>query len=446
MTERDTSPGSAPADRPGSPLVSVVVGERITALDAVRGVAVLGILTMNVVIYGLGTAGTAAYFNLDAGGSSTRLDWVIGFTGEVFFDQKFMGLFSLLFGAGIVLFTERAEARGRRAGQLSLWRNFLLLLIGLAHTTLWDGDVLVVYAACAPLVIMLRRRRPGALLATGALLVLSSAAVGAAAQTTIDDPLLELGDGYWFNDGAMSDVVGVWFLWDFFSRALGMMLIGVALYRLDVLSGRRDRVLYRRFAWVGLGSGLPVAALGAARVAADGFSADVAIAGAAPNTIATIPMVMGYLGLIVLWNSADGESGLRRRVRAAGRMALTNYITQTLIGIAVLRGVLNADDLTRSHLALFVAAVWALQLWWSQAWLSRFRQGPAEWLWRLATYRRWQPLHPDSPVGSSVESCAGSSVESSVETAHGQEEVEGCGPVGSSVESCVGSSVGTDPE
>ena len=365
----------------------VGVSERITTLDAVRGVAVMGILTMNGVSYGLPEA---AYWNLDEGGSGTWLDWLIGGAGEVLFDQKFMGLFSVLFGAGVVLFADRAEAKGRRAGWFSLWRNALLLLIGLAHMTLWEGDILVVYAVCSPLVILLRRRRPVTLLVSGTVIVLSSAIVAAAVQPTIDDPVNQLG-GLWLNGGEMSDAVGSWFLYDFFSRGLGMMLVGVALYRLGILSGRRDSSFYRRLAVTGFTVGVPLAVAGLLLVVASGFSADVALVGSVPNTSATIPMVLGYVGVIALWN-ARGDTSLRRRVHAVGRMALSNYLTQTILGIVVLRGVFDPDEMSRSGVAMFVLAVWALQLWWSQAWLSRFRYGPAEWLWRIATYRRWQPL------------------------------------------------------
>ena len=369
-------------------------GERITNLDAVRGVAVLGILTMNAVSYGI----PDGYFNLEAAGSNTWLDWLIGGAGEILFDQKFMGLFSLLFGAGIVLFAERAAAKARRPVWLSLWRNLLLLAIGAAHMLAWDGDILVVYALCAPLVIALRKLRPAVLIGIGTLLVLSAAGAAVWAQTTVDDPLNQIGGGYWLADGAKSDLVGSWFLYDFFARALGMMLIGVALYRLGVLDGARSPGFYRKMALIGLGAGLPLSALGLAMVASSGFSAEVALAGSAPNTVATIPMVLGYVALITLWNgrtsSADSRlrAGLRLRARAAGRMALTNYLSQTALGLIVLGGLSGAVDLTRTPIAVFVVAVWALQLWWSQAWLDRFRYGPVEWLWRCATYRTRQRI------------------------------------------------------
>ena len=362
------------------------LGDRNTTLDAVRGVAVLGILTMNAVSYGLDMV---PYFNLDAGGSRTWLDWAIGGMGEILFDQKFMGLFSMLFGAGIVMFADRAAAKQRRPVWFSLWRNTLLLAIGIGHMILWEGDVLMLYAVCSPLLLAMRRLRPATLVAIGSALVLSVAVGSVAVQTTIDDPATQLGD-FWV-EGEMSDGVGLWTLWDFGARALGMMLIGVALYRTGVITGEYPRRFYVQTARWGLAVGLPLSAAGLAIVAASGFSPDWALAGAAPNTLATIPLSLAYLSLVALWNNR-AESRLRGRVRATGRMALTNYLAQTVLGIIALRVVFDDIDLSRSQIALFILAVWAVQLWWSQAWLARFRFGPAEWLWRCATYRRWQPL------------------------------------------------------
>ncbi len=360
---------------------------RITNLDTVRGVAVLGILLMNAVSYGLGTSG---YFNLDAAGSETWLDWLIGGFGEIFADQKFMGLFSLLFGAGIVLFADRVEAKGGRPVALSLWRNLLLLGIGLLHSLLWDGDVLVIYAVAAPFLIMMRKLAPRTLLIAGTAIVMLSPISAAIAQSSIDATGDGLGD-YWGIPGDISDPVGVFLILDFFCRALGMMLIGVALHRTGVVTGEKSDGFYRRTALIGLGVGLPLSAAGLAWVAASDFSADVALVGTIPNTFATIPVVLGYLSLITLWNRRDSEPS-RVRMQYVGRMALTNYISQTVIGVTVLTWLLGDADLTRTMIAGFILAVWVLQLWWSQEWLRRFRYGPLEWAWRCATYRSWQPI------------------------------------------------------
>ena len=98
------------------------------------------------------------------------------------------------------------------------------------------------------------------------------------------------------------------------------------------------------------------------------------------------------MSLIILWNNS-ADNWLKQRLRAVGRMALTNYLAQTVLGVLVLTVALgDVDSVNRSAVLAFVFAVWTLQLWWSQAWLNRFLFGPAEWLWRVATYRSGQPL------------------------------------------------------
>ena len=362
--------------------------ERIDNLDSVRGLAVLGILVMNAVSLG---AGSAAYFNLDTSPTSTTLDWTIGVFGEIVVDQKFMALFSLLFGAGIVLFHDRACAKGHRAGWLSLWRNFLLLLIGLMHSLVWDGDVLLVYAIAAPLLIAARHLPAIALFALGTTTLLVPPTLAVLIQPGIGVDGSALGD-YWLqNGGQMSDGVAVWVLTDFLARAIGFMLIGVALYRTGFITGASASTVYRRVALFGTVIGLTLATLGVLFVTASGFAADIALIGSIPNTIGTLPAALGYLAIATLWNRR-ATTALHRRVRAVGKMALSNYLAQTALGIVIMRGLADPEQLTRTTIAVFVLAVWMLQLWWSSAWLARYRYGPAEWLWRCATYRRWQPL------------------------------------------------------
>ena len=360
---------------------------RITNLDALRGVAVFGILLMNAVSYGLEPA---AYFNISLANDSP-LDWVIGVFGEVVVDQRFMGVFSLLFGAGIVLFADRAEARGNRGGWLSLWRNLLLLGIGLLHMWLWDGDILVAYAIASPFLLLARRLSDRTLAAIGAALVLLSALVFGLTQTMVDADGAQLGELWFSGHDSPDDTVGSLVLLTFFMRALGMMMIGVALFRSGVLSGERSREYYRRMAVIGLGVGLPLAALGVGIAALGDFEADVALVSMIPNTVGTIPATLGICAVIILWNM-KGQSAWRRRVHAVGRMALTNYLTQTILGVIFLRTLFEPDQLNRAWVLLFILAVWLLQLAWSQWWLAHFRYGPFEWIWRVATYRRMQPL------------------------------------------------------
>ena len=150
--------------------------------------------------------------------------------------------------------------------------------------------------------------------------------------------------------------------------------------------------VYRRTAIVGLAVGVPLAAAGVVVTAVNDYSREVAFIGQIPNTLGTIPFGLAYMSIIILWNNR-GDSPLKRRLRAVGRMALTNYLAQTVLGVLVLTVLLgDVDAVNRSAVLAFVVAVWALQMWWSKAWLGCFLFGPAEWLWRVATYRSGQPL------------------------------------------------------
>ena len=362
---------------------------RITSLDLIRGVAVLGILLMNAVSFRFDTA---PYFNLSAGGSEMWLDWVVGIFGEIFIDQKFMGLFSLLFGAGMILFIDRAAARGRRAVALNMWRNVLLLLIGIVHFAIWDGDVLMVYAVSSFFLILLRKVSNKTLVSLGALLFVLSIGGALLSQYIADSTGTSL-SGIWEpGEVDTEDWVGVPHLLGFFLRALGMILIGAGLYRTGFTNGGMSLKTYRAVAVTGLAVGLPLAALGVVITAANDYSREVAFIGQIPNTIGTIPASLGYMSILILWNNRV-DNWLKRRLRAVGRMALTNYLTQTALGVLVLTILLgDADWMNRAAVLLFVFAVCALQFWWSQEWLTRFQFGPAEWLWRVATYRRLQPM------------------------------------------------------
>ncbi len=362
---------------------------RITSLDLIRGVAVLGILLMNAVSFKLGHG---PYFNLSAGGSEEWFDWAVGVFGEVFVDQKFMGLFSLLFGAGMILFIDRASGKGRRAVLLNLWRNGLLLFIGILHSLLWDGDVLIAYAVASVFLIALRKLPNRALISVGIAVFMLSIVSTLLTQHVANTTDASLA-GLW-TPGETSEQEDIWslFLLGFFLRALGLILVGAGLYRTGFMNGGLPARAYRRTAAAGLGIGLPLAVAGVIITAAGDYSREVAFIGQIPNTLGTIPASLGYMSLILLWNNRP-DNRLKQRLRAAGRMALTNYLMQTVLGVLVLTVLLeDADFVNRGAILVFVFVVWALQIWWSQAWLRRFRFGPMEWLWRAATYRSRQPL------------------------------------------------------
>ena len=383
-----------PPETPTPPTAPVTAAARITSLDLIRGAAVLGILLMNAVSF---KYGSVPYWNISAGGMNNGLDWAVGIFGEIFVDQKFMGLFSLLFGAGIMLFIDRAAARNRHPVLLNLWRNGLLLAMGLLHSLLWMGDVLVVYALSALFLLALRKLAAKALILIGAVLFLLTAANGLLMQYIANAAAAPLA-GLWtptaipLGQGEPVDnLLLLMTLLNYFLRGLGLILMGAGLYRTGFMHGDRPARTYRLTALIGLGIGLPLAAAGIAFTALNGFSREVAFIGQIPNTVGTIPAALGYLSLIVLWNQGR-DTWLKGRLRAVGRMALTNYLTQTVLGVLILTHLLSDAAIGRSGVLVFILAVWVLQLAWSAAWLNQFRFGPLEWLWRVATYRRGQPL------------------------------------------------------
>ena len=359
--------------------------QRITHLDTVRGVAVMGILIMNAVsFFFLG----AAYFDISSPENKTILDWLVGGFGEVFADQKFMALFSILFGASVLLFCERAAAKGHSPVRLSLWRNFLLLLMGLFHESIWEGDILFVYACCAPVLLLCRKLPPTLLISVGTLLYLSPIIVSGLAVSVVDPTaFLEVwGSLSIKNPSSDVDLVLLGLMYDVFARAMGMMFIGMGLYANGMLihANASDALFKRSLCLVALGALL--SGVGLAWTATQNFSPTAIVQGNIANTVGTVPMALGYLGLLMWWN--EKTSGvLINRIRALGKTALTNYIGQTVVCV-VLASLLPNEWLSRTTVFLLIIVIWWAQLYLAEKWLKRYRFGPLEYLWRCATYRR----------------------------------------------------------
>ena len=359
--------------------------QRITHLDTVRGVAVMGILIMNAVAFFFVGA---AYFDISSPENKTILDWLVGGFGEVFADQKFMALFSILFGASVLLFCERAAAKGHSPVRLSLWRNFLLLLMGLFHESIWEGDILFVYACCAPVLLLCRKLPPTLLISVGTLLYLSPIIVSGLAVSVVDPAaFLEVwGSLSIKNPSSDVDLVLLGLMYDVFARAMGMMFIGMGLYANGMLihANASDALFKRSLCLVALGALL--SGVGLAWTATQNFSPTAIVQGNIANTVGTVPMALGYLGLLMWWN--EKTSGvLINRIRALGKTALTNYIGQTVVCV-VLASLLPNEWLSRTTVFLLIIVIWWAQLYLAEKWLKRYRFGPLEYLWRCATYRR----------------------------------------------------------
>jgi uncharacterized protein len=181
----------------------------------------------------------------------------------------------------------------------------------------------------------------------------------------------------------------------FFWRALGLMLIGMALMKLDVFAAARSTRFYGWMLLIGLGVGLPIVIFGAFEQIAHAFDPVYQmLAGAHYNYAGSVLVSLGYVGLVMLVVKGGAMRGLTSRLGAVGRMALTNYLAQTLICTSIFFGwgLGYFARVERKWLPLCVVGVWLLQLLWSPWWLARFRFGPAEWLWRSLTYGHRQPF------------------------------------------------------
>lgn len=414
-TDEPAQPGAVP-DRP------VGSDERIVSLDFIRGIAVLGILFANIVAFG---HPMLAYFWPDAlPGGGTKADgwvWLFQFT---LVDGKFRGLFTLLFGAGIYLFMERAWARGS-SWRLQAKRLFWLLLFGAAHFYfLFVGDILFLYAVSGFIVLPMLRWTAksqlwiglgwyllGSLALTGTLGMQAALESNPAARTMpasgwsqmisawreqVDEAAAETavltGGGYGdvlaYRAAEQSDQLAVGAAMSLF-ETVPLILLGMALYRLGFFSGALDRARMRRWGWAGLlGGALVTLALGWWGVARDfpPFLTQFLFNGA--STFPRLAMMLGIAALLVLWAPRAAQGWLGSRFVAAGRMAFSNYVGTSLVMMLVFQGWAGGlyGELGRASLFPVVLFGWVLMLAWSRLWLRHFRYGPLEWLWRCLTY------------------------------------------------------------
>ena len=420
--EPEPALAAAASDQP------VGTGERIVTLDFIRGIAVLGILFPNIVAY---AHPTMAYFWPKAlpGGAEPFDEWV--WLGQlVLIDGKFRGLFTLLFGAGMMLFIERVWARGGTRW-LQARRLFWLALFGLAHFfLLWTGDILFMYAIAGfGALAMLKWQAKtqlrvgvawylvGALLLTvllgGQAAMENVPAVRANAPAEYEemkkgvaDILSEVeAETAVMTGGSYAEVVVFRSREEisglveavFFSlvETIPLMLVGMALYRMGLFERRFDRAKMRKWGWIGFAGGaLLTAPIGLLTLGADfpfmltQFAFNGAVA------FIHLPMVLGLAALLSLWAPSASQSWLGQRFVAAGRMAFSNYIGGSAVMMLIFQGWAGGlyGQFHRDGLLLAVLLGWVLMLSWSKPWLDRFRYGPLEWLWRCLTYWKLFPL------------------------------------------------------
>jgi uncharacterized protein len=362
------------------------------------------------------------------------------------FEGKMRAIFSMLFGASVVLLSSRLERRGEAANAADVYlrRTLWLLAFGLLHAYfLWEGDILFSYALCGILLFPFRKMKSAGLVVLGAFVLFLStprAALMASDRQTLLAAALEadrnqaagknlsqkltraqcewaeLNEDFQLDAQGAADMkedylggyaglfwrraptVVVAESWDFYTRSFtdvgGMMLLGMGLLKLGVLSATRTRRFYILLSALGLGLGLPTSALIAYENYLHRFDPAAIVWLKAASDPARLCLALGYIGLVMLLVQARGAERLKLALGDAGRMALSNYLTATIVCTTVFNGYGFGffASLERNQLYLVVLGVWCLQLLFSHFWLRAYRFGPVEWVWRSLSYWRVQTL------------------------------------------------------
>ena len=393
----------------GSLTTPTPVTQRIQALDVIRGFALLGVLQMNLVFF-CGSAyrdlaGVPQAQGLLAEGVTWIRDWLLA--------GKSISLFSMLFGVGLAIQMERARARGAGLGWFAARRLSALFLLGAAHSVLiWNGDILHIYAFGGLIILPFLGRRPRVpLIAAAVVFALSALREPAMALLRLPGTFL----GSTWREQAVAFMVradqaygaGTWLqacrwrVWEWLAMGpfyvthylltcVPLFLGGLALWGTGVLHAperhlRRIRIGCHATLWPGLGLALGFPAL--ARL-------DGAGAGGALGDLAAYAVAVGYLLGILLLLQRPGWRRPLGLLAPLGRMALTNYLAQSLVCAWLFNGhglgLWNRVSVPACSLG--GCALFAAQVAWSHWWLARFRFGPAEWLWRVLTYGRLEPF------------------------------------------------------
>jgi uncharacterized protein len=416
---------------------------RIEQIDLLRGFALVGIFWVNIVVFGL-PQGAYAYPTLF--GTADKLNLWIWASSEVFVEGTMRGLFSMLFGASALIFLDevRLSWGGVTAVERFYRRNLLLMGFGIIHAylLLWPYDVLYAYGLLGLFLFPLRRLRARWLIAAGlALLLLGEVTLGTgegpppyemstetakSANSADVRPAEELSDtekmlkearesmdkdietvraGYWavFVDRLVitADQQSTWMYRNHVFDIGGMMLIGMALFKLGVLTGTCSSAVYLLLILAGYGSAVLLRGEGVYTALTDGFDAQLLRdIGDLNHDLGRLPGILGHIGMIALLARLALFVPLARTLALVGRMALTNYIAQTIVSLILFIGFGLYGTLERYQLALLCVAIWVLQIAFSYVWLAFYRLGPLEWVWRSLIYGAGQPMRS---IGSNGE-------------------------------------------
>ena len=407
-------------------LTPVRAAEREIFMDVLRGFAILGIFIANLngfSWYNEGAKLTGPYLLPD-------LDHKMSFLHHMLIEGKFYSIFSLLFGWGIALQIKKGVDNGINAMPTVKRRLLFMLLLGFLHLLIWNGDIVFFYALLSFILLPLRKFSNKTLLITGAVLILSPIllywlkmtwpVLNTPAQLSIQTGIKLEGallgikseeefmnmmhNGNWW-DQLRGNIGGIFFRYQYLffvsriPKVLGVFLIGYVLGRSDFYKniGQHKKLVF----WIivlGLLIGLPANYMLANymsnnmgeywQLKTKGLYQTIAYA------LGVVPLSLAYVGLFMLSFQSNAGKKILSVLAPVGKMAFSNYIMHSFIGNFVFLGAgLNyMGKVGPVYLTLFGIAVFIVQIILSTIWLKYFNYGPVEWLWRSATYKKWQPM------------------------------------------------------
>jgi uncharacterized protein len=390
--------------------------DRILFWDVLRGVAVLGVLLANMPLMSFGEGMTFDPYPL--GPEESVGDHLAFAFVRIFADTKFITIFSILFGAGLGIMSEKAVADGDRpfAG-LYLRRLALLAGLGIIHAHfIWFGDILLHYAIIGCAALLFRRIQPQGLatiavilllLCFGWNLLLSLPTLQPPLELTMEEQAADYNAIYSSGDFlrmraartpfALMGTIFMGVAWGM--RTLGLFLLGMALVKSGIfVNAESRRGLFKKVAIAGLALGLPLSAFSyfhaeqATRFGGHEPATSDAMLHSASLYLSAIFQSPAYISIVALWTMSGVLHGLRDRLAAVGRMALTNYLSHSIITAVIFNYLGYFGAWGRGKGLLLCFAIFAFQLVVSPIWLRAFRFGPVEWLWRSATYGQRQAM------------------------------------------------------
>lgn len=424
--------------------------DRIKSLDIMRGFVLCGILLMNITSFGL----FGSYSDPTVAGGSTGFNLFSWYANNMLFEGTMRALFSLLFGVGMFVLLDRLEKKGAGISGADIYfrRLIWLMFFGLIHgyLILWTGEILFDYALMGFLVYSFRNWAPRNLIIAAAILLSVGSfwslmehrsnlkfteTVSLAQKNRSEGKELswELSDALhkWeikererspefvaqYNEKMQGDYFSLvahlapynrksdtewpyrWDLWDI----LSLMLLGIAFYKLKILSAVKSYRFYGIMAAIGYAIGLTVNYFETQSILNGNFSFLSYSRANITYDLGRVAIAIGHIGLIMIFSKIPLFTWLKNRLAAVGKMALTNYIMHSVICLFVFTGVGFGlfGQLQRYELLYVVFSIWIFQLTFSPVWLRYFHYGPLEWIWRNLSYGRIYPfriIKPEPPL------------------------------------------------